>query len=228
MKNTTLAGIAVGTIAGGLLAVNVLDAAAPDVRSVIETARASIAVSLPAHCEIPCGIYDDHAEVERMRLDAMTMKKASAQIVALSKDVPVSSNGANLNTIARWAMIKEEHGRKLQHTVAWYFLTQRVKAPAAGSGDAAREKYHGQLAAFHRISVGAMKAAQDLDPAATDELLAAIDVIAPWYPAEKGAGAAITPEDHLALEEAGDARVLGQPRDRRADPPAPALRGRRV
>ena len=78
------------------------------------------------------------------------------------------------------------------------------KAPAAGSGDAAREKYHGQLAAFHRISVGAMKAAQDLDPAATDELLAAIDVIAPWYPAEKGAGAAITPEDHLALEEAGD------------------------
>ena len=113
MKNTTLAGIVAGTIAGGLLAVNVLDAAAPDVRSVIQTARLSIAASLPIHCEIPCGIYDDHAEVARMRLDAATMKKASAQIVALSKDIPVSSNGANLNTIARWAMIKEEHGRVL-------------------------------------------------------------------------------------------------------------------
>ena len=204
MKNTTLAGIVAGTIAGGLLAVNVLDAAAPDVRSVIQTARSSIAASLPIHCEIPCGIYDDHAEVARMRLDAATMKKASAQIVALSKDIPVSSNGANLNTIARWAMIKEEHGRKLQNTVAWYFLTQRVTAPAAGSGDAAREKYHGQLAAFHRISVGAMKAAQNLDPATTDELLAAIDVIAPWYPADKGAGAAIISDDHLALDATAD------------------------
>jgi hypothetical protein len=43
MKNTTLAGIVASTIAGGLLAVNVLDAAAPDVRSVIETASASVA-----------------------------------------------------------------------------------------------------------------------------------------------------------------------------------------
>ncbi|MDA0295316.1 MAG: superoxide dismutase [Ni] [Planctomycetota bacterium] len=204
MKNTTLAGIVASTIAGGLLAVNVLDAAAPDVRSVIETARASVAASLSAHCEIPCGIYDDHAEVERMRLDARTIQKASAQIVALSKDVPISSNGAHLNTIARWAMIKEEHGRKLQNTVAWYFLAQRVKAPAAGSGDAAREKYHGQLAAFHRISVGAMKAAQNLDPAATEELLAAIEAIAPWYPANKGAGSAILPDDHLALDAAAD------------------------
>ena len=49
MKNTTLAGIVAGTIAGGLLAVNVLDAAAPDVRSVIQTARLSIAASLPIH-----------------------------------------------------------------------------------------------------------------------------------------------------------------------------------
>jgi nickel superoxide dismutase len=200
MKNTTLAGIVAGTIAGGLLAVNVLDAAAPDVRSVIQTARASVAASLPAHCEIPCGIYDDHAEVGRMRLDAMTMKKASAQIETLAEQV----DAASLNTIARWAMVKEEHGRKLQHTVAWYFLTQRVKAPADAADDAAREKYHGQLAAFHRISVGAMKAAQNLDPATTDELLAAIDAIAPWYPASKGAGAAIVPDDHLALDGTAD------------------------
>ena len=47
-----------------------------------------------------------------------------------------------------------------------------------------------------------MKAAQNLDPAATDELLAAIDVVAPWYPAPKaGADATATAElQHLALD----------------------------
>jgi hypothetical protein len=49
-----------------------------------------------------------------------------------------------------------------------------------------------------------MKAAQNLDPATTDELLAAIDVIAPWYPADKGAGAAIISDDHLALDATAD------------------------
>ena len=108
------------------------------------------------------------------------MKKASAQIVELAKDV----DAEHLNTIARWAMVKEEHGRKLQHSVAWYFLTQRVKAPKDGQDVTAREAYHQKLAAFHRISVAAMDSAQRLDPAATEELLAAIDVVAPWYPAD--------------------------------------------
>lgn len=165
---------------GAVISSSVLDAkASSDVSGVVEAARAAIATNLPAHCEVPCGIYDDHAEVQRMLLDAETMKKASAQIVELARDL----DAEHLNTIARWAMVKEEHGRKLQHAVAWYFLTQRVKAPADAGDAVAREKYHGQLAAFHRISVAAMKSAQSLDPAATDELVAAIEVVAPWYPA---------------------------------------------
>ena len=195
MKNTVLASAVVATILGGYAAVDALDAAAPDVRAVVEAARSSVASALPAHCEVPCGIYDDHAEVEGMRLDAMTMRKASAQITTLAGKVDASS----LNTITRWAMVKEEHGRKLQHTVAWYFVAQRVKAPA-GADIAAREGYHRQLAAFHRITVAAMKAAQDLGPAATDELLAAIDAVAPWYPA-KQADADVADGLHLATED---------------------------
>ena len=195
MKNTVIASAVIAALFGGYAAVDALDAAAPDVRSVVEAARSSVASALPAHCEVPCGIYDDHAEVERMRLDAATMRKASAQIDLLAGKV----DAASLNTITRWAMVKEEHGRKLQHTVAWYFVAQRVKAPAGGDV-AAREAYHGQLAAFHRITVAAMKAAQNLDPAATDELLAAIDAVAPWYPAKK-ADAGLVEGRHLATED---------------------------
>ena len=195
MKNTMIASAVIATLFGGYAAVDALDAAAPDVRAVVEAARSSVASALPAHCEVPCGISDDHAEVEGMRLDAMTMRKASAQITALSGKVDASS----LNTIARWAMVKEEHVRKLQHPVSWYFVAQRVKAPA-GADIAAREGYHRQLAAFHRITVAAMKAAQNLDPAATDELLAAIDAVAPWYPA-KQADAGLQEGRHLATED---------------------------
>lgn len=203
MPRTTIVGLVGAALAGAALATASLDARASsaDVRSVVEAARAAVAVTATAHCEVPCGIYDDHAEVERMRLDAITMKKASAQITTLADSV----DAASLNTIARWAMIKEEHGRKLQHSVAWYFLTQRVKAPKDMNDAAAVEKYHGQLAAFHRISVAAMKAAQNLDPAATDELLAAIDVVAPWYPAAKaGADAGAAELQHLALDATPD------------------------
>ena len=203
MSRTTLVGLVGAALAGAAFATASLDARASttDVRAVVDAARGAVAQVVPAHCEVPCGIYDDHAEVERMRLDAITMKKASAQITTLADQV----DAASLNTIARWAMVKEEHGRKLQHSVAWYFLTQRVKAPKDMNDAEAREKYHGQLAAFHRISVAAMKAAQNLDPAATDELLAAIDVVAPWYPATK-ADAGTAALQHLALDAADDWR----------------------
>ena len=179
MNRTLLTGLAAAGL-GVLLGTTVLDArASTDVSAVIDAARSAIAVSATAHCEVPCGIYDDHAEIQRMRLDAMTMQKASAQITLLAEEV----DAEHLNTIARWAMVKEEHGRKLQHAVAWYFLTQRVKAPKGEVDVATREAYHQKLAAFHRISVAAMNSAQSLDPAATAELMAAIDVVAPWYPA---------------------------------------------
>ena len=127
MKNTTLAGIVAGTIAGGLLAVNVLDAAAPDVRSVIQTARSSIAASLPIHCEIPCGIYDDHAEVARMRLDAATMKKASAQIVALSKaDAPKAVDSNLVHKSALYIVVNLRKLYALKLLLAIHYLNLYV------------------------------------------------------------------------------------------------------
>ena len=132
--------------------------------------------SVLSHCEIPCGIYDDHAMVNQMLLDAETISKASAQIQLLADKIDAQS----LNTISRWVMVKEEHSRELQHLNAWYFMTQRVKA--VPSTDPGYADYLNRLAAHHAISVNAMKAAQSLDPAVQTALRSSIKAVAPWYP----------------------------------------------
>ena len=124
-----------------------------------------IASASLAHCEIPCGIYDDHAEIQRMLLDAETIRKAASQITVLAERV----DAASLNTISRWVGVKEEHSRNIQHVNAWYFMTQRIKPVEVGADG--YEAYVVKLAAHHKISVSAMKAAQSLEPAAQEELV---------------------------------------------------------
>ena len=164
------------------------EANADTTRRGIESALASLPSGALAHCEIPCGIYDDNLMVQQMLLDAETIRKGSAQITELAKE----TDAAHLNTIARWAMVKEEHSRNLQHVNAWYFLTQRVKAVPAD--DPGYQTYLSKLAAHHAISVAAMKAAQSLDPAVQAKLVAAIKVVEPWYP-PKDAGARVDEAD---------------------------------
>lgn len=45
-------------------------------------------VALPqemmAHCQIPCGIYDDHARIRAMLEEAATVKKAIVQLAELA------------------------------------------------------------------------------------------------------------------------------------------------
>lgn len=132
--------------------------------------------SVAAHCEIPCGIYDDHAMIQRMLLDAETISKASAQIQLLSAKLDANS----LNTISRWVLVKEEHSRELQHNNAWYFMTQRIKAVPAS--DPGYQDYLKKLAAHHAISVNAMKASQSLDVAAQTRLRDSIKAVSAWYP----------------------------------------------
>ena len=81
----------------------------------------SIAV---AHCQVPCGIYDDALRIVQIKEDYKTIKKAMEQISQLSnKSDPISSNQLN-----RWVMTKEQHATNIQKIVSEYFLTQRVKA----------------------------------------------------------------------------------------------------
>lgn len=146
------------------------------------------------HCEIPCGIYDDHAEIQRMLLDAETIRKASAQITILAERI----DAASLNTISRWVGVKEEHSKNIQHVNAWYFMTQRIKPVEVGADG--YDEYVVKLSAHHLVSIAAMKAAQSLEPSVQSELARAIQAVAKWYPAsQKQAGLTLDSDNWNAV-----------------------------
>ncbi len=128
-----------------------------------------------AHCQVPCGIYDDHARIARLREDATTIGKAIAQIKLLANEHDPKS----LNQMLRWVNTKEEHASHIIEVVSQYFLTQKVKpvAPAADGYDA----YLKTLADHHAVMVAAMKTKQDVDLATVDVLNKAIDALATHY-----------------------------------------------
>ena len=116
-----------------------------------------ISQRLSAHCEIPCGIYNDELRASLITEHIGTIEKSMQQIAELSK-----AGEKNYNQIVRWVQNKEAHAGEIQHIVTQYFLTQRVK-PADPADKAAHEKYVAQLKALHGLLVAAMKAKQTTD-----------------------------------------------------------------
>jgi nickel superoxide dismutase len=146
-------------------------------------AAASVMMTLlqaPArgHCEIPCGIYGDHARIEQLREDVTTIAKAVTEMNALAG----KSDALSINQLTRWTMNKEEHATSIQHTIAQYFLTQRIKP--AKQGTPGWNDYVTRLAQHHAVMLAALKAKQTVDQGAVDDLKAAVEAIAPYYPAE--------------------------------------------
>ena len=128
-----------------------------------------------AHCQIPCGIYDDGARIERMVEDTTTIESAIKNIDELAgKD-----DAQSANQLTRWIMIKEAHASDIITTVAEYFLTQKVKpvAPGADGYDAYLQK----LADHHGVMRAAMKAKQNADLKYVKELQEAIAALASHY-----------------------------------------------
>ena len=129
-----------------------------------------------AHCQVPCGIYDDHARIHLMLEDVTTITKAIAQIEELSKKM----NALNLNQATRWIATKEEHASRIITTVAEYFLTQKVKDVAPGTAD--YQNYLNRLASHHRVMRAAMKTKQTVSLDAADALKAAVEELGKLYP----------------------------------------------
>jgi len=138
-----------------------------------------------AHCQMPCGIYDDPARVQELREDATTIGKATGMIDALA-----GKNDANsLNQAVRWVTTKEVHASHIQEVVADYFLTQRVK-PVAPNADG-YQAYLRTLADHHAVLVAAMKTKQQANPKAVEDLVHAIDGLAKHYQPMGKASAAV-------------------------------------
>jgi nickel superoxide dismutase len=130
-----------------------------------------------AHCEIPCGIYDDHARIVQMLEDATTIAKSVEEITSLSD----KGDSQSRQQLVRWTMNKEHHATKIQDTIAQYFMTQRIK-PVRQANQAWND-YVMRLVQHHAVMVAAMKTKQQVDPATVQELRSAIEAIAVYYPA---------------------------------------------
>jgi hypothetical protein len=122
----------------------------------------SVPSNLSAHCQIPCGIFDDNNVISSMNTDYVTIEKAVTQIKELSKDP-----AANAHQITRWIINKESHAQDIQEKVLNYFLAQRLKLPET---DADKELYAKKLALCHEVIVAAMKCKQSTDTANVEKL----------------------------------------------------------
>lgn len=102
-----------------------------------------------AHCEIPCGIYDDKMRITMIAEHITTIEKSMSKIMEIEK-----AEG-NSNQLVRWVMNKEEHANQLQEIVTQYFMTQRIKTNA--------DKYPEKLSLLHQMLLASMKAKQTTD-----------------------------------------------------------------
>ncbi len=128
-----------------------------------------------AHCEVPCGIYNDKARIVALLEDITTVEKAMVEIEKIS-----AAEKPNWNQLVRWVTNKEKHAERIQETVMQYFLVQRIKVPAEGD-EAAKAKYLRQLSLLHQILVKAMKMKQTTDLAHTKDARKLIDDFAATY-----------------------------------------------
>ena len=128
-----------------------------------------------AHCQVPCGIYDDAMRIGMIEEHIRTIEKAMSQIDVLSSDEPL-----NHNQIVRWIMTKEEHAIEIQEIVSDYFLTQRIKPGPVGDEEA-RQEYHTMLAELHHMLLLAMKCRQSVDTEIPAQLVEATEAFCLSY-----------------------------------------------
>jgi len=108
-----------------------------------------------AHCQIPCGIYDDEMRFTLLSEHLTTIEKSITQIQKLS-DAP----GENANQLVRWVMNKENHADQFADIVTQYFLQQRIKPIKEDDDKNAGVR---KLVLCHQMLVGVMKAKQSAE-----------------------------------------------------------------
>jgi nickel superoxide dismutase len=128
-----------------------------------------------AHCQVPCGIYDDAGRIKGLMEDATTISKAITEINQLAG----KHNPLKVNQATRWIMTKEQHASHIITTVSEYFLTQKVKDAKPGSPE--YDGYLASLAAHHKVMRAAMTTKQTVDPEAAHALVHAIEALGKLY-----------------------------------------------
>ena len=105
-----------------------------------------------AHCQVPCGIFDDQMRIHLMEEHVTTIEKAMQQIEA----------NENQNQTVRWIMNKDKHADELTDIVTYYFMAQRIKP--------GMDRYDDNLKSLHQIMIYSMKSKQTTDLAHVEKL----------------------------------------------------------
>ena len=125
---------------------------------------------IQAHCQIPCGIYDDSARVQKMLEDAATVKKATVMISELAG----KNDAQSQNQIIRWVSNKESHAQDIITIISDYYLTQRINP--------SQSDYIERLKKHHAVIIAAMKAKQNANGSYADALINSIEALKAYYP----------------------------------------------
>jgi len=126
-----------------------------------------------AHCQIPCGIYDDYSRLLSMLENTKTIEKSITAMTELAGKTDIQSQ----NQMVRWVMNKEEHAQIIISTISDYYLTQRVKP--------SQKDYTHRLKLHHAVILAAMKAKQNADLDMAAALKESIEALKMFYPEHK-------------------------------------------
>ena len=121
-----------------------------------------LSIQAYAHCEIPCGIYDDEMRIKIINEHIVTVEKSMKQIIELEKE-----KHHNSNQLVRWIMNKEHHADEIQEIVTQYFMTQRIKLDT--------ENYEKKLGLLHQMLIYSMKCKQTTDLTNITKLKSIVD-----------------------------------------------------
>ena len=122
-----------------------------------------LSAQLQAHCQIPCGVYDDTMRIKMIEEHTLTILKSMNYIEANQDDLK------DQNQVTRWIMNKEKHAQEIQEIISEYFLTQRIKLKDDSKKN--KDLYYAQLESLHNIMLDAMKCKQTTDTKNTTSLL---------------------------------------------------------
>lgn len=122
-----------------------------------------------AHCQIPCGIYDDRLRLKQMREDAETLHKSVKEINRHS----VAEGSKSSQQFVRWVYNKEAHAEHIISVMTDYFLTQRVKP--------IQKDYSKRLEHHHAVIINAMKVKQSSLEDAVLKLKESLRVLEQYY-----------------------------------------------
>ena len=128
-----------------------------------------------AHCDIPCGIYDPvSAKIAAQTVQKMVLRMQNLEVPAANADA--DARHAYGNTLSRYATVKEEHAEicKRELTILW--------ADYAWPNMPTGFDLHGSFNSALKL---AGRCKQNVDMAACEELVSAVDNIATAFWATK-------------------------------------------